>query len=93
MIDDEADFVLVPRSVTFVTSRTVRYRRPGGYLYRIFAALLGEYEMEETTVVVTEEAFVTPLAIGSLSDAVNASFCLSIKDEEVEAELRELLAC
>ena len=66
MIDVESDFVLVPRTTTFVMSRTLTYRRPGNLLYRLFAALVGEYEVEETTVFVTE----SPVADLSLCSSV-----------------------
>lgn len=86
MIDVESDFVLVPRATTFVMSRTLTYRRPGNLLYRLFAALVGEYEVEETTVFVTESP------VGDLSLCSSVFLDEVIKDEEVEAELATLLA-
>lgn len=88
----EEEFVLVPRTTTFTTSRVTRYRRPGGLLYRLFATLIGEYEVEETTTFVIEEGFVSSTVFSGLFEASDSFLDANMDDEEVEAELKALLA-
>lgn len=45
----EDGFVLVPRLNVYTSTHVVKYRRPGSLVYRLFAALIGEYDVEETT--------------------------------------------
>ena len=46
---------MVPRLNVYTSTHTVKYRRPGGLLYRLFATLIGEYDVEETTTFTIEE--------------------------------------